>query len=34
MGGGIREHLPLVVPTPDYDIVDHNHSTDRHFSAT
>src|SRR5215471_10768881 len=34
MGGGIGEHLPLIMPTPDDDIVDHNHSTNRYLSVT
>ena len=33
MGGRVREHLPLVMPAPNYDIVYYDHSTDRDFSA-
>lgn len=33
MGGRVREHLPLVVPTPDDHIVYHHHSANRHFSV-
>jgi len=33
MGCGIRQRLPLVVATPNDDIVHDDHSPNRHFSA-
>jgi len=33
MGRGIRQGLPLVMPTPNDDIVDDDHSPNWHFSA-
>jgi len=33
MGRGIRQRLPLVVATPNDDIVYNDHSPNGHFSA-